>query len=495
MRVFGFDIRITKAPVGPVTPPSGWGQMSPSMGGWFNIISESFTGAWQRNVEVRFDNILTFSTVYACVTLISGDIGKLCLNLVEEDEENDIWKEIDAPAFSPVLLKPNHYQTRQKFIEQWVTSKLLHGNTYVLKERDSRNVVTAMYVLDPLLTRVLVAPDGSIYYQLSTNWLAGVQGETGIDMTVAYGINSTDLTKGAVTIPASEIIHDVMIPFYHPLLGVSPLTACGLAATQGLNIQNNSSRFFQNGARPGGILTAPGLISDETAKRLKDHWEQNYTGANSGKIAVLGDGLKYEGLTVNAVDSELINQLKWTSETICSVFHVPPYMVGAHEPPKYNNIEALNAQYYSQALQTLMESIEALLDDGMGLTPLGYGTEFDLQDLLKMDTATQYKTYGDGVKSGIMSPNEARQKLNLPPAEGGENPYLQQQNYSLEALAKRDAKPDPFASAKPPAPQQPSAKPDAKPPEQVGPPPPQKLLPNYSKLSSDEMLELMGSAL
>jgi HK97 family phage portal protein len=466
VRVFGYDIQITKAPVGPTLPPSGWGQ--PGFGtGWLNsVIRESFPGAWQHNVEVRFDSVVTFSTVYACVTLIASDIGKLCLKLVQEDEQAEIWKDIDAPAFSPLLLKPNHYQIRQKFIEQWVTSKLLHGNAYVLKERDNRNVVTRMYVLDPLLTRPLIAPDGSIFYQLSTNWLAGIQTSVG-------SIDTTEVTRGAVTVPASEIIHDVMVPLYHPLVGVTPITACGLAATQGLNIQNNSTRFFQNGSRPGGILSAPGVISDDTAKRLKEHWETNYTGANSGKVAVLGDGLKYEGMTVNAVDAQLIDQLKWSSETVCSVFHVPPYMVGASAPPKYNNIEALNSQYYSQCLQTLMEAIEALLDDGLGLTPLGYGTEFDLQDLLKMDTATQYKTYGDGVKNGILAPNEARQKLNLPPANGGDSPFLQQQNYSLEALAKRDAKADPFASNKPaaPPPQAP------KPAPQVAPPP-QKLLPD-----------------
>src|SRR4029077_20481945 len=123
-------------------------------------------------------------------------------------------------------------------------------------------------------------------------------------------------------------------PLYHPLLGVSPISACGLAATQGLNIQNNSATFFQNGSRPSGVLTAPATISDETAKRLKDHWEKEYTGVNSGKVAVLGDGLQYHAMTMSAHDSELINQLKWTSETICSVFHVPGYMVGAHEPPK-----------------------------------------------------------------------------------------------------------------------------------------------------------------
>jgi HK97 family phage portal protein len=152
---------------------------------------------------------------------------------------------VDVPAYSPVLRKPNRYQTRQKFIEQWTTSKLVHGNTYVLKERDNRNVVVRMYVLDPQLTRPLIAPDGAIYYQVSSNRLAGIEAVAGIDRT--------EVTNGTLLIPQSEIIHDVMVPLYHPLCGVSPITACGLAAVQGINIQNNSTRFFENGSRPGGI--------------------------------------------------------------------------------------------------------------------------------------------------------------------------------------------------------------------------------------------------
>jgi phage portal protein BeeE len=62
------------------------------------------------------------------------------------------------------------------------------------------------------------------------------------------------------------------------------------------------------------------------------------------------------------------------------------------------------------------------------------------------------KTLGEGVNRAIYSPNEARQRLDLPPVEGGESPLMQQQNYSLAALAKRDAGEDPFGKAPAPAP-------------------------------------------
>lgn len=107
------------------------------------------------------------------------------------------------------------------------------------------------------------------------------------------------------------------------------LTAAGLAAEQALAIQQGSNKFFQNGSRPGGILTAPGTITADTADRLKSHWQDNFTGDKAGKVAVLGDGLRYEPLSVSAIDSQLIEQLNYTAQDVCRAFSVPAWKIGA----------------------------------------------------------------------------------------------------------------------------------------------------------------------
>jgi len=323
------------------------------------------------------------------------------------------------------LRKPNRFQTRNQFWEYWLLSKLSRGNTYVLKQRDNRNVVTALYVLDPNRVKPLVTPDGSVYYELQADNLSGIE-------------------ESAIVVPASEIIHDRFNCLFHPLVGISPIYACGLAATQGLKIQNNSAKFFSNGSKPGGILVAPGKIDEANAQRLKDYWDNNFTGENAGKIAVLGDGLKYEGLAVKATDAQLVEQLKWTAEVVCSTFHVPPYKIGVGAMPSYNNVQALNVEYYSQCLQSLIEAIETCMDEGLG-TGEKLGTEFDIDNLLRMDGVTQMQVLKEG--AGILKVDEMRAKLDKKPTEGGDAVYLQQQNYSIAALAKRDAAPDPFGTA------------------------------------------------
>ena len=400
-------------------------------GGWKTVIRESFAGAFQQDVTISTDAVLAQTTVFSCVTLIASDIAKLGIDLVEEDE-NGICQPVTVAAFSPVLRKPNHFQTRQQFIESWEASKLARGNTYVLKQRDNRKIVTAMYVLNPDLCRPLVAPDGSVYYALQEDWLAGIT------------------SGGLPAVPASEIIHDRFNCLFHPLVGLSPIFACGLAATQALRIQNNSVKFFERMSQPGGVLTGPGEIDEDTAARVKKYWEENFTGNNAGRIAVLGDDLKYTPMSVNAVDAQLVEQLQMSAEQICATYHVPSYMVGAGQPPSYDNVEALMQHYFSQCLQAHIEGLESCLEEGLGLDG-NYEIEVDTDDLLRMDKKTQSEVLGSTVKNSIRAVNEARKKLNLPPVVGGDTVYMQQQNYSLEALNKRDSQPDPFGSSKPPA--------------------------------------------
>jgi HK97 family phage portal protein len=392
-----------------------------SLGTWWPMVGDWMTGAWQRNLDRRAETILTHSAVYACVSLIASDVSKMHCRLVAEDADG-IWEEAQSPAgsaFWPVLRKPNHYQNRIKFFQWWITSKLIHGNTYVLKVRDQRQVVRALYILDPTKVRVLEAPDGSVFYALSPDELSQV--------------------PDSRIVPAREIIHDIMVPLYHPLAGVSPLTACGLAALQGLKIQENSTNFFANGSKPGGVITAPTPIRQEVADRIKQYWDTAFSGENAGKVAVLGDGLTYEGMTVNARDAQLIQQLNWSAVDIARCFHVPAHKIDAAPPPNFNNIQALNQQYYDQCLQILIEELEEALDLGLEL-PKPFGTEFDLDDLLRMDTATLIASEKEA--AGIKSPNESRKRLNLKPVPGGETPYLQEQNWPLRLLSARALPPE-----------------------------------------------------
>ncbi|WP_232353071.1 phage portal protein [Hafnia alvei] len=395
-------------------------------GGWWPIISESFTGAWQKNIEVKRDSVLSSFAVFSCVSLIAGDISKMPVWLTNISGAG-IMVPQHAGELPKLLAKPNTFQTRMQFFENWVNSKLSSGNTYVIKIRNSKGKVEQLRILDPYRVRPLVSESGEVYYEVSPDNLSG-------------------LTE-PVTLPAREIIHDRFNCLFHPLVGLSPIFACGMAATQSNSILENSAKFFQNGGKPSGVIVVPGNISEEQAKILKASWDTGYSGANAGKTALLSAGASYSPIAFNAVDSQTVEQLKMTGEIVCSVFHVPPYKAGIGNAPTLDNIEALEQQYFSQCLQTLIEAIELCLEEAFSLNEK-QSIEFQTSVLLRMDTERRYTTYSSAVKSAILTPNEARRKENLPPVAGGDEPYLQQQNYSLAALARRDASEDPFSTSK-----------------------------------------------
>ncbi|WP_312288800.1 phage portal protein [Stutzerimonas nitrititolerans] len=417
MRIFGLQVPFTGKQEKALSPASGGS-------GWWPMIREPFTGAWQRNMEERVDTLIQYPTLYACVARIAQDIGKLPF-LIKARQSSGIWVEVTVDAINRVLRKPNHYQTHQQFREAWQLSKLTQGNTYALKERNSRGAVVALYILDPMRVMPMVSDSGEVFYQLYVDKLNMLGEEQ--EMIVA----------------ASEIIHDRCICPFHPLIGLPPIAAANWPALKNMRILRSSAEFFGNGAQPSGILSAPGAISDETAKRLSSYWNDNFTGKNSGKVAVVGDNLKFESLSAKSVDAQMVEQLRYSDEQICQPFGIPPFKVGIGSIPAGLKVDDINQLYYSDALQASIEAMETLLDEGLSV-PDRHGIELDLWPLLRMDMQKQAEVEGALVKGSIKKIDEARKNFDLPPVDGGDSIYMQQQNYSLSALARRDAQPDPF---------------------------------------------------
>lgn len=386
------------------------------------VVHEPYSGAWQKNDELTRTELTASDAVFSCVSLISKDIGKL--PIVLKTKVDGVLVRADIPFKLRVLKKPNNYQTWQQFQEQWTSSLLLRGNTYVWKLRDAFGEVYRMVVLNPDLVTPLVDKNGNVFYQLSKDCLTQAEAEI---------------------LPASEIIHDRINTFYHPLVGLSPIMACSVVAKMGVKILNNAANFFGNGSRPGGILVAPGPIAKEKAEEIQARWNQSYSGANYGKTAVIGDGMTYTVLGMSAADSQMLELLEMSSRVVCSVFNVPPFKIGIgplpDDPVKANGI------YYSDCLQAYIESRENLIDEGLNLEEFKVESVLDLDTLIRMDPERFHNMIREDVKGCILKPNEGRAKIGMLPVAGGDTIYMQQQNYSLEALSKRDAKEDPFAKS------------------------------------------------
>lgn len=392
-------------------------------GAWRNqwrTIAEPFAGAWQKNIEEKQSDLVTYPTLYACINRISSDIGKLPFSLRKRENSGN-WVAVENPAYDPVLRNPNDFQTPAQFREYWMLSKLIAGNTYVLKRRDGRGVVNALYVLDPDRCLPMISESGFVFYQLQTDALN----------SLPAGYPAENLI-----VPASEIIHDRCMTLFHPLVGVPPVAAAHWPAMKNMKIMRSATEFFANNAQPGGLLTAPAGMSEEDAKDVKSYWASEFTGGNAGKVAIIGADMKFTPFAMKSIDSQMVEQMRYSDEQICQPFGIPPFKVGIGTIPSGLSVDGLNQLYYADALQTHIEHMEALLDQGLAISaPLG--VELDLEPLLRMDEAKRAEVEAKLVGGKIKTPDEGRARFNLPPTAGGGTLWGQHQDHPLGVLEKR----------------------------------------------------------
>jgi len=411
MRLFGLTITRTKAALN-----------EPRTGGWHRI-NEPFAGAWQKNQEITRGSLVTYPTLFACLHRVSSDIGKLPFLL--KQESNGIKETVQNPAYA-VLNSPNNYQTPQQFREAWILSKLMHGNAYVLKERDNRNVVRRLYVLDPTQVLPKVSDSGDVFYELnyrsSTNLLPSEFGDD------------------TIVVPDSEIIHDRLNCFHHQLIGVPPLASAYWPAVKNMEILKSASDFFSNHSQPGGVLSGPAGMSDEDAEALKQYWNEEFSGKNAGRVAVIGADVKFTPFAMKSADAQLVEQMQWSDRQICQPFGVPPFIVGLGDLPAGMKADDMASVYYRFALQALIESMENTLTLGLGITG-DLSVELDVHKLLRMDTEKRGTVMGQLVQDGIATPNEARKEFNYPELEGGNTVYMQQQDIPMSVAAQKTIHP------------------------------------------------------
>lgn len=430
MKVFGFSI--TKdASLNHIGTTSRFG--------WRRIL-EPFSGAWQKNVEEKRGDLITYPTLYACVNGPAMDIGKLPFSL-RLRERSGVWTEVESAAYSPVLRKPNHYQTEGQFREYWIITKLTQGNAYILKRRDNRGIVVDLYILDPERVLPMVSDAGEVYYQLQIDPLN----------SLPNGYPAENLI-----VPASEIIHDRCATIHHPLIGVPPLAAAHWPALKNMKIMRSATEFFANNAQPGGILTAPAGMSEDDAKEVQDYWAANFTGNNAGKVAIVGADMKFTSFAMKSIDSQMVEQMRYSDEQICQPFRIKPYKIGIAPPPSGWKSYDVNTEYYGDALQPLIEHMENLLNDGLKISrPMG--VELDLDPLLRMDEISRGEVETKLVAGKIKTPDEGRMRFNLAPTGGGDTLWGQNQDYPLGMLADRKEW-DP--AMQPPAPPPPAPPPE-----------------------------------
>ena len=375
---------------------------------------------WQagRNVD-HFDS--PTAIVHACVDAYAQTMASLYAEHFKYDDK-DTKERIKGSALSRCLHQPNDYQTRSDFILNLVKSILMDGNAYVLGQRNNRGEFVSLHLMPSKSTQPYVEPETkAIFYGVGGNPLVG---------------------DFDVMIPSRDVMHIRLHTPAHPLVGVSPITNAASSIAANAAITNHQAAFFNNMSRPSGVLSTDMKLNADQMIQLRNAWEHQSKNMNSGGIPILGSGIKWEPMSIDSQDSQLIQAFQMSIEDVARAFRVPLPLVGDYRNSTYNNVEQLISAWLATGLGFLLEHIETSFDKFFGL-PRGQFTEFDVDSLLRTDFQTRIDGYTRAIQQGLMTPNEARAKMGgLPNVDKGDQVYAQSQ---MKPLGFEEAEPEPVA--------------------------------------------------
>ncbi len=351
---------------------------------------------------------MQMTAVYSCVRILAEAIAGLPIHLYRYRQDGGKEKAVDHPLYQLLHDEPNPEMSSFVFRETLMTHLLLWGNAYAQVIRNGRGEVIALYPLMSNKMTVDRAENGQLYYQYQRSW------------DEAGGKNET------VVLLPSDVLHIPGLGF-DGLVGYSPIAMAKNAIGLAIATEEYGSKFFANGAAPSGVLEHPGTIKDP--QRVRESWMSQFGGsANSGKIAVLEEGLKYTPISISPEQAQFLETRKFQINEIARIFRVPPHMLADLEKSSFSNIEQQSLEFVKYTLDPWVIRWEQSIQRTL-LTPAekkDYFVKFNVEGLLRGDYQSRMSGYATARQNGWMSANDIRELENLDriPAEEGGDLYL-----------------------------------------------------------------------
>ncbi|CAB4121571.1 portal_HK97, phage portal protein, HK97 family [uncultured Caudovirales phage] len=377
------------------------------------------------------------STIMACVAAKARALSQLPIKVMSQDDNGVYVDAIKSPEVgardkakakqvAALLAQPNNFQSTYEFWYQFLMWYELAGEAFTLWWRKNQESTTEtpleMYLLDSTLIAVTITPARYPSYRLSTP---------------SYGFSRDEPLAFNQVMHIKEMNWQGSAGFNKGILAAELVSL-----DQDIDLYANY--IMQNGAKPSGMFTTENVIPDakykEIAARLKEAWSAMVSSKTSdpskaGQGMLLDQGMKYTPLNMLTLqDTDAANLKLQTMKRICGLFGVPPAMIGIADQ-KYNNTQTMMDEFYKSSMYPLTINIQQKLKQHLFVGYPNLCIQFDTRDFLKGDPLSQMNFAVAGVGAGIMTPNEAREYLNMPNIEGADE------------LKDNNAKPEPIGSS------------------------------------------------
>jgi HK97 family phage portal protein len=371
----------------------------------FSAVSADPWQFWQRGLDINAKRSTTVAAVESAIDAYVHAIAQMYPSHYRMKDDGG-KERITTSALSRRLRIPNRYQTWSDFTTFQVRQLLGTGNFYAAAIRNDRNEIESLHPLFSQNTRPLVEKDsGSLFYVVRSHEMA-------------------PWNLDAHVVPSRDILHIRLHTPNHPLEGVSPITYAAMAIASNSAISSHQAAFFNNMSRPSFILSTDAIMNGAQMKQLRDAWTAQSTMLETGGVPILANGLKAQPLSLTSQDAQLVEAFKMTIEDIARAFRVPGPLLGL--TGTYSNTEQMISFWLSTGLGYMVNHIEQAYDKFFDL-PAGDFTELDTDTLLRVDLKSRLDSLSQATQNGIMSPNEARSRLDLPKVEFGDEPRMQAQ--------------------------------------------------------------------
>lgn len=349
---------------------------------------------------------LSQATYFACIKVLVESIGKLPLKLQQFTAETGIRIAREHQYYRMLNERPNRYMSASVFWGTMELCRLHYGNSYAwIDSRDPDN--TQLWPIDPRTVQVWYddacelsdAPD--VYYIVSKK-------------------------AGMSVLSSEEILHFKSHQTLDGLVGVSVREQLADTVQSGVKSQKLINAMYDSGMTAKAVLQYTGSINDANVQQLVKEVGKYLKGegkSGSDKLIPMPQGFSLTPLNMKLADSQFLEVKQYTALQIAAAFGVKPYQVGDYTKSSYASAEAQQLSFLVDTLLYIVKQYEEeiaykLLSDKEEAS--GYHVKFNTGVILRADQKTQIETLSAAVSNFLMTPNEAREKLDLPAKEGGD---------------------------------------------------------------------------
>lgn len=347
---------------------------------------------------------LSEATYFACLKVLSESLGKLPLKIQQHTDGQGIRIAREHPYYRMLNERPNRYMTASTF---WSTMELCrdhYGNGYAWI--DTRNPEKPqLWPMDPNRVRV--------YYD-NAKRLSEV-------VDIYYQYSGPD---GTVVLASEEVLHFKSHNTLDGLVGISVREQLAMTIQGNIKAQKMVNELYDSGMTAKTVLQYTGGLNDANVQKLLDQIEDYQLGKKGkGASIPIPYGFSLTPLNMKLADSQFLEVKQYSALQIASAFGVKPYQVGDYTKSSYSSAEAQQLSFLVDTLLYILKQYEEeigykLLSDDEEAH--GYHAKYNTGVLLRADQKTQIETLSAAVSNFLLTPNEAREMLDKPAKEGGD---------------------------------------------------------------------------